>query len=108
MGGTGMGSTDQPGTDESGAEYGAAQAFDWGERGTCPACRSGEVIHEVFGMPLFGAYESAPSWVHFAGCMPLFEGDRTCTACDAQWFSDDGDDDVDEVDEDDVLDIADL
>ena len=57
---------------------------DW-VRGTCPRCGSGEVLHHMIGLPLAGAMESSPPWVHWAGCVGLGP-DRACEACDHEWW----------------------
>jgi len=50
---------------------------DWGERGTCPRCASGEVVHFAFGLP--ANPDSAPPWLRFAGCVvDGTEVDRRC------------------------------
>lgn len=57
--------------------------IQWGPRGTCPDCGSGEVFHDMLGMPTMEAVQSAPPWVSF-GCVPTFR-DRHCGDCGAQW-----------------------
>lgn len=59
----------------------------WGPRGSCPSCRSKEVIHVVIGMPHPGEMESAPEWVHFAGCVVDSLEDRRCFDCGHGWTS---------------------
>jgi rRNA maturation protein Nop10 len=55
-------------------------------RGTCPRCGSGDVIHVVHGMPAPFELEWAPQWVEFAGC--VVDGElttRRCDHCGARW-----------------------
>lgn len=55
----------------------------WAPRGTCPFCGSGQVHHEVLGMPTVDAVESAPPWVSF-GCV-WGPWDRRCESCERSW-----------------------
>lgn len=57
------------------------------ERGSCPACGSGQVIHVVMGMPVLDAMEKAPPWVRFAGCVPSSDLDRWCEDCGHEWHA---------------------
>ena len=56
---------------------------DWAPRGTCPFCESGQVYHQVLGMPTVDMVESAPPWVSF-GCVVVGH-DRLCGHCGETW-----------------------
>ncbi|MGO1354091.1 MAG: NUDIX domain-containing protein [Brachybacterium tyrofermentans] len=58
------------------------------QRGTCPRCGGGQVLHRVIGMPVPGAMESSPSWVVWAGCTGLGP-DRECGGCGHSWWAHD-------------------
>lgn len=64
-----------------------SMASDWGERGTCPRCGSGEVVHIVYGMP--ADVVEAPPWIRFGGCVVRIDSeiDRICEACDLRWLA---------------------
>lgn len=58
------------------------------ERGTCPRCGSGLVLHHIIGMPMAGAIEASPTWVVWEGCLGLGP-DRECLGCEHSWWADD-------------------
>ena len=84
--------------------------FTW-ERGSCPRCGSGRLLHHVLGMPVLEAYESSPPWVHWQGCVGI-DPDRECLDCEYAWWEREHghleDDEEDPADEDDDLDGDDL
>lgn len=54
------------------------------ERGTCPRCGSGEVVHLVIGMPGPSGDVGGPEWVRWVGCVHPGH-DRECRSCGATW-----------------------
>jgi len=66
----------------------AESSTDWGPRGSCPRCGSGEVVHLVMGMPTRELVETAPDWVWFGGCVVDGPEDRRCESCDHVWATD--------------------
>ena len=66
-----------PPSDADVVRYGA-------ERGTCPACGSGDVSHLVIGLLSGPPSPDVPDWVAFVGCChPGY--DRECGACGLRW-----------------------
>ena len=58
------------------------------ERGVCPRCGGGEVLHLYFGMPAGPeAYERLKPWERLPGCVVL-DYDRDCETCGFRWQSD--------------------
>ncbi|MFX4272954.1 hypothetical protein ACOKSZ_11915 [Propionibacteriaceae bacterium Y1685] len=54
------------------------------ERGTCPACGSGEVDRYVYGLPVPAVMEQAQhaDWLHLQGCVVLGDDPRlSCRSC---------------------------
>jgi hypothetical protein len=59
------------------------------QRGTCPKCASGEVLHIGYGMTLPDPRNGVPGWVEFAGCVVRPESkDRRCDKCGYEWNTD--------------------
>lgn len=54
------------------------------ERGTCPACGSGDVSHVVVGLLSGPPSPDVPNWVAFVGCCHPGH-DRQCGACGLHW-----------------------
>ncbi|MFC7458186.1 hypothetical protein ACFQS2_13425 [Brachybacterium sp. GCM10030267] len=59
--------------------------LEFPERGTCPSCGSGEIVHHVRGLPDVLYVEAAPAWMVFGGCT-MIGPDRTCSSCQHQWW----------------------
>lgn len=77
----------EDGIEGSRADEASSSAFD-GVRGTCPRCGSEQVLHHIVGMPLAEAFDSAPPWVIWEGCLgPAPE--RECESCGHDWWPDD-------------------
>ncbi|QSR30815.1 hypothetical protein CFI00_09990 [Nocardioides sp. S5] len=65
-----------------------AQAAD---RGTCPRCRNGEILHVVFGMLPPGSLDGEPPWVTEGGCVIMgLPTNRHCPACGLDWLATSG------------------
>lgn len=75
-------------SDQANALRELAQVAD---RGTCPRCRNGEILHIVFGMLLPGSLDGEPPWVTEGGCVIMgLPTNRHCPACGLDWLATSG------------------
>ena len=57
------------------------------DRGTCPRCGSGQILHVAFGLPAAGAFDTSPPWVTDGGCVIYgHPTNRHCPACELDWL----------------------
>lgn len=57
------------------------------DRGRCPRCSNGEILHVVFGLLPRGALDDTPPWVTEGGCVISgLPTNRHCPACGLDWL----------------------